>query len=422
MSQLERDRLKVIALLAQDKVPKALTQAEAAQQLGFTERHVRRLVAAYRLHGDAALVNKARGRPSNHRLSEDVRQEVLVLLQAHYSDFGPTLAAEKLTERHGIVVSRETVRRVMADAGLWKPHRRKLRHHSWRQRRACVGELVQMDTSEHDWFEGRGEKAVLLSMVDDATGRLYARFFASDTAEANRTLLRDYVRLHGRPLALYVDKASHFRVNRAATVEEQLADRRPETQIGRALRELGIEHITAHSAPAKGRVERSFGTAQDRLVKDLRLEGVSTIAAANHFLEEHWLDDYNRRFAVASRSRADAHRSARRFDLDAIFSRQETRTVMRDHTVRIDNLRLLVTRGPRQASLAGAKVTVELRLDGSRWVGLKDRYLDFEVLPPEPPRAAALPLGLRPRSRAAANRPGPLPPKPDHPWRSFSIR
>jgi hypothetical protein len=279
-----------------------------------------------------------------------------------------------------------------------------------------------MDTSEHDWFEGRGENAVLIHIVDDASGRLYARFFASDTAEANRTLLRDYVRLHGRPLALYVDKASHFRVNRATTVEEQLADRRPETQIGRALRELGIEHITAHSPQAKGRVERSFGTAQDRLVKELRLEGVSTIVAANHFLEEHWLDDYNRRFAVAPRSRADAHRSARRFDLDAIFSRQETRTVMRDHTVRIDNLRLLVTRGRRQASLAGAKVTVEVRLDGSRRVGLQDRYLDFEVLPPEPPRAAALPLGLRPRSRAAANRPGPLPPKPDHPWRSFSIR
>ncbi len=407
MSQRERDRLKVIALLAGNTVPRPLTQAQAAEQLGLTERHVRRLVAAYRRDGDAAVVHKARGRPSNHRLGDDLRQEVLALVQAHYHDFGPTLAAEKLAERHDIVVSRETLRRWMADAGLLKPRHRKAAPRRWRERRACFGELVQMDTSEHDWFEGRGEKAVLIHIVDDATGRLYARFFRSDTTEANMTILHDYLRPFGRPLAVYVDKASHFRVNRPATVEEQLADRPAETQIGRALRELGIEHITAHSAPAKGRVERSFGTAQDRLVKELRLRHISDLEAANRFLEEFWIADRNERSAVAPRSRADAHRSIRGFNLDAIFSRQETRVVGRDHTVRIDNRRLLLTRGPRQASLAGAKVTVELRLDGSRRLRYKDRYLDFEELPPEPPRAAALPLGLRPRSRAAANRPPP---------------
>jgi transposase len=422
MSQRERDRLKVIALLAREGVPKLLTQAQAAEQLGLTERQARRLVAAYRLHGDVAVVNKARGRPSNHRLGDDLREEVLALVQAHYHDFGPTLAAEKLAERHDIFVSRETLRRWMADAGLWKPRHQKACPRLWRERRACLGELVQMDTSEHDWFEGRGEKAVLIHIVDDATGRLYARFFPADTTEANMTILCDYLRLFGRPLALYVDKASHFRVNRAATVEEQLADRPAETQIGRALRELGIEHITAHSAPAKGRVERSFGTAQDRLVKELRLRHISTIEAANCFLEEFWIADRNERSAVAPRSRTNAHRSVRGFDLDAIFSRQETRVVGRDHTVRFENLRFLITRGRRQASLARAVVTVEVRLDGSRRLRYKDRYLDFEVLPPEPPRAAALPLGLRPRSRAAGHRPPPLPPNPDHPWRSFSLR
>lgn len=423
MSQQERDRLKVIAMLAQRKVPKVLTQAQAAEQLGLTERHVRRLVAAYRRDGDAALVHKARGRPSNRRLPDAARQEALALVRAHYPDFGPTFAAEKLAERHGIHVSSETLRRWMIAEGLRKSRRRKDAPRLWRERRACVGELVQMDTSEHDWFEGRGEQAVLVSMVDDATGRVFARFFPSDTAQANRTMLRDYIRLFGRPVALYVDKASHFRVNRAATVEEQLADRRPETQIGRALRELGIEQITAHSAPAKGRVERSFAVAQDRLVKELRLEDISTIEAANRFLEERWLPGYcEQRCVRQPRSPADAHRSAQGFDLDAILSRQETRTVMRDHTLSFHNLRLRITRGRRQSSLAGAKVTVQRLLDDSLRVRFKDRYLDFEQLPPEPPRAAALPLGLRPRSRAAAHRSPPLPPRPDHPWRSFTIR
>jgi transposase len=404
MSQRERDRLKVIAMLAHHSVPRVLTQAQAAEQLGLTERQVRRLVAAYRRDGDVALVHRARGRPSNRRLGEDLRDEVLALVRAFYPDFGPTFAAEKLAEGHDIDVSRETLRRWMIDDGLLKPRLRRARHHAWRERRACFGELVQMDTSEHDWFEGRGEKAFLIALVDDATGHLYARFFPADTTEANMTILRDYLRLFGRPGALYADKASHFRVNRAATVEEQLADRRPETQIGRALRELGIEHITAHSPQAKGRIERAFGTAQRRLVKEMRLKGISTVAEANSFLDEHWLADYNARFPVAPRSRADAHRSVRGFDLDAIFSRQETRVVSRDHTVRFEKLRLLVSRGPRQASLARAVVTVQVRLDGSLRLRLKDRYLDFEVLPPEPPRAAA------------------LPPKPDHPWRSFTLR
>lgn len=422
MSQRERDRLKVIAMLAAKSSPKVLTQAQAAEQLGLTERHVRRLVAGYLREGDAALIHKARGQPSNRRLGGEVRQEALALVAAHYGDFGPTLAAEKLAERHDLVVSRETLRRWMGEAGLWKARQRRAAPRLWRQRRACFGELLQMDTSEHDWFEDRGEKAVLVSMVDDATGRVYARFFASDTAEANRTLLRDYVRRFGRPVALYADRASHFRVNRAPTVDEQLADRRPETQIGRALRELGIEQITAHSAPAKGRVERSFGTAQDRLVKELRLEGIATLEAANRFLEERWLADYNRRFAVAPSSPADAHRSSRGFDLDAIFSHQEVRSVMRDHTLRFENRRLRIRRGPKQPSLASAKVVVHKRLDGSLRLWLRGRYLDFDELPPEPPRAAAPPLGLRPRSGSAAHRPAPLPPKPDHPWRSFTLR
>jgi transposase len=418
MSQRERDRLRVVALLAQEGRGGVLTQGQAAEQLRLSERHVRRLVAAYRREGDAAVVHKARGRPSNRKISDDRRGEVLGLLWAHYRDFGPTLAAEKLAERHGILLSRETLRQWMIQADLRKPRRRKAQHRAWRERKACFGELVQMDTSEHDWFEGRGEQVVLVSLIDDATSRARMRFFPTDTTAANMTLLGDWFRRFGRPLALYADKASHFRVNRDATLEEQLEDRGPETQIRRALRELGIEYIAAHSPQAKGRIERSFGVAQDRLVKELRLAHISDLEAANRFLEEAWLPFWDQRFTREPRSGANAHRSIKGLDLAAILSHQETRCVARDYTVQFQTVRYQITQRPRPPGLLAGKVVVELRLDGALHIRFRGRYLACAQLPPAPPRAAAPPLGLRPRSRAAAPSPStPLPPAPDHPWR-----
>jgi hypothetical protein len=249
MSRKERDRLKVIAALAEGR----LAQVEAAQRLRLCERQTRRILARYRAEGDAGLVHRSRGRPSNRQLPEVLRRRVMAEVAKAYRDFGPTLAAEKLQERDGLAVSRETLRQWMTEAGYWKPRRPAREVHLWRPRRSSFGELVQMDTSEHAWFEGRGvAEPVLVSMIDDATNRQVKRFFARDTTEANLEALGLWLRRHGRPLALYADRDSIFKVNREPTDAEALAGREAETQFGRALRELGIEYIPAGSPQAKG--------------------------------------------------------------------------------------------------------------------------------------------------------------------------
>jgi transposase-like protein len=338
-----------------------------------------------------------------------------------YRGFGPTLAAEKLAERDGLVVSRETLRRWMIEEGLHEPRVRRVEARKWRERRQGCGELVQMDTSIHDWFEGRGETAVLISMIDDATGRLWMRFYPTDSSETNRAHLREYLERYGRPRALYADKASHFKTTRSASRPEQLEGREAETQIERALRELQIEYIPAHSPQAKGRVERCFGTAQDRLVKELRLANISTIEAANAFVEQTYLPLVNERFTVLPACPVDAHRSAADFDLDAICSLQETRTVANDYTIRYRNVRYQITQRPLPAGLRQAKLLVERRLDGTLRLRYRGQYLTFDPVGPIPRGATAgpAPVGLRPPSAGPANtkRSAPPKPKPDHPWK-----
>ncbi len=418
MSAKERDRLKVVAELASPSVDgKRLTQAGAAELLGCTERHVRRLVHGYRGAGDASLVHRSRGRPSNRRFGDEFRAQVMGLVREHYHDFGPTLAAEKLRERDGIEISRETLRQWMIADQLWKPKARKAKHRQWRERKGCFGEMVQIDTSDHDWFEGRGPKPHLINLIDDATSRVFLRFFDSDTTEANMTILRDYMARYGRPVAVYGDKASHFRVNRQATIDEQLEGLEPETQIGRALRELDIEWITAHSPQAKGRVERGFNTAQDRLIKEMRLAGICDIETANGFLEEYYMPLVNKRFTVPPTCDTDAHRTADGFDLDAIFSRQDTRVVMNDYTIQFANERYQIPKASAAPGLVGNKVIVEQHLDGSRHLRWRGEYLQFDkAMPRRRADAAALPRGLRPRSRAAAKGTA-VTPKADHPWK-----
>lgn len=421
MSVKERERLKIISTLADGHGRRGgMTQQQAAELLGCTERHVRRLAERYRLEGDAGLVHKSRGRPSNRRFSDEFREEVMSLVGEHYSDFGPTLAAEKLQERHGLTLSCETLRNWMIAEQIWKPKQRKAKHLRWRERKACLGEMVQIDTSDHDWFESRGPKPHLINLIDDATSRQFLRFYASDSRETNMAHLREYIRRFGRPRAFYGDKASHFRTNRPATVDEQTEGLEPETQIERALRELDITYITAHSPQAKGRVERSFNTAQDRLIKEMRLDGICDIETANDFLEEYYMPLVNKRFSVSPACAVNAHRTADDFDLDAVFSRQETRVVMRDYTIQFENERYQIRKRSAAAGMVGSKVIVEQRLDGSRHLRWRDQYLAFKKIEaPTPAATAAAPaLGLRPRSGAAAERPDPPKPKPDHPWRN----
>jgi len=420
MSRKERDRLKVIEQIERGLIG----QVQGAEALELSARQVRRLQERYRTQGDAGLVHRLRGRPSNRRIGNEVRAEALARIERRYRDFGPTLAAEYLSEEAGIAVSRETVRGWMMEAGLWRGSRKKRPHRRRRPRRPCRGELVQMDTSEHDWFEGRGETAVLITMIDDATNHVWQRFFPSDTTASNMAMIGDYIARHGRPLALYTDWASHFKHTPHRRERRMVEKKR--TQIERALGELDIELIAAHSPQAKGRVERRFGVDQDRLIKGLRLAGVATIEAANRFVEEKHLPKMNARFTHRAAEQADLHRDAQGYDLHAILSVQGTRRVANDATIQFQGQVYQIEAGPGTRGLAGARVVVEQRLDGSlrlRWGG---RYLGFSWVGParsQTPRkgapAGGRPVGLRPPSRppAKTNKGKPYVPPPDHPWR-----
>jgi len=294
MSAKERDRLKVMGALSEGR----LKQGKAGALLGLSTRQVRRILRRYRAQGDAGLVHRSRGQRSNRKTPETVRRKVLACIRRDYRDFGPTLAAEKLAERDGMVVSRETVRRWMMAEGLWQGRPRRVKHRQWRQRRECFGEMVQLDASPHAWFEGRAEvEPVLLTLIDDATGKRMQRFYEAEGTAPTMDLLSRWLRKYGRMGAVYGDKAGYLVVNRPPQAEETLAGRQAETQVGRALRELGIDFIPAHSPQAKGRVERSHGLDQDRLIKELRLRGISTIEEGNRFLETEYTPMCNRRIA-----------------------------------------------------------------------------------------------------------------------------
>jgi transposase len=389
MSQKERDVLKILHGVLQGE----RTQAEAARLLGFSARHVRRLQRRLEAGGDQALVHGLRGRPSNHRTDPVQRQKVLQAYRQCYADFGPTFASEKLAEQ-GLRVVPQTLRRWLLAEGLWQRRRRRDPHRSRRPRRDCFGELVQIDASIHGWLEGRGDEPVLITLIDDATSRVLARFYPSGTVEAHLDLVGRWLRRYGRPLAFYSDRHSIFEPQ-----DKGKALPEGETQFGRALRELGVELIRAHSPQAKGRVERSFGTAQDRWVKELRLAGAATVAGANAVLER-LLPAHNRRFSKPARQSGDAHRPlGPAHDLAAILSIQEARVVANDYTIRFRN-RFYQLLPPVYPGERGGKVVVERRLDGSMAVRFRGHYLKYREVPagstsggrcpPGPPEFSAL--------------------------------
>jgi transposase len=308
LTQKERDRLKVLHEVKQGH----LTQAAGAEQLGISERWVRELIRRIRQKGDRAVVHGLRGRASKRRIQPKKRQRAIELYRREYGDFGPTLAAEYLQERHRIQVSKETLRKWLMEAAAWKAKPRKAREiHAWRPRRSCRGELVQWDTSIHDWLEGRSRGPVkLIAMIDDASNELFAQFVEEDSTAEHMKVLRDYLKQNGRPQAFYTDKAGLFHVNLPRKPGSEADTKENETQIGRALRELGIELIHAHSPQAKGRVERCFGTLQDRLVKGLRKAGAASIEQANRYLGKVFLPMWNRRFRLAGGERGGCAPSA----------------------------------------------------------------------------------------------------------------
>jgi hypothetical protein len=338
-----------------------------------------------------------------------------------YRGFGPTLASEYLKKKHNIVVSKETLRGWMFQAGLWIPgSRRVVEVHQWRPRRSRCGELVQWDTSDHDWLEGRGERIYLISMIDDATSRLFARFVRRDTSEENRRLLWTYLERFGRPLAFYTDKAGMFQVavKRKRREEWEGGDRpaMPPTQIARALRELGIVWIPAHSPQAKGRVERQFLTAQDRLVKGMRVAGVCTIETANAYLEQEFLPWWNATLTVEPASAEDAHRPlGKDHDLAAILSHVEQRQVTNDYMIRWDGKFYQIDRRDVQAGMRKAWVRVEQRLDETLAIRFQDQYLHV--------RRCAQPMHELQPARVATAKPKPATPaKRKSDWmKNFSL-
>ena len=326
MGMKERDKLHAI----RDVLDGRITQVEAAKVLRRSERHVRRLCARVRKKGDAGLVHGLRGQPSNNRHDEEFLGRALSALhQPRWEGFGPSFSKEKLDELCDIKLGVTTVRRLMILTGVWETHIRRAKHRAWRERRPCVGMLTQLDGSPHDWFEGRGPRCTLIIHIDDATGRILNGQFIDeeDTLYLMRTT-KAYIQRWGRPAALYVDKDSIYIVNRPANIEEQLSDKDPVTQFTRAMGQLGIEVIPANSPQAKGRVERGFKTHQDRLVKELRLAGISTKEAANKFLHKVYIPKHNRRYAVEPANPVDVHKPLlRTHDLDAILSIHNDRQV-----------------------------------------------------------------------------------------------
>ncbi|RWA49080.1 integrase [Cupriavidus sp. UYMSc13B] len=357
VSMRELDRLKTV----QAVVDGQLRPGVAAERLEITDRQFRRLLERYRQEGSSGLVSRRRGRPSNNRMPADRESVALGLIREHYADFGPTLAAEKLRERHGLTLSKETIRRLMTVAGLWVPRKqRPPKVYQPRNRRACYGELIQIDGSDHRWFEERAPACTLLVYVDDATSRIMElRFTHSESTFTYFAATRAYLERHGKPVAFYSDKASVFRVNKKGATSGD-----GHTQFARALFELNIEGICANSSQAKGRVERTHLTLQDRLVKELRLRNISTMEAANAFMPD-FIADYNARFAKAPRNDHNAHRPLRPDEnLDLIFAWREPRCVSKSLTIQYDKMLYLLADTPEHRKLAGRYIDVYHYPDG----------------------------------------------------------
>jgi hypothetical protein len=378
MTSKERKRMAVMVRLSRGD----LTQAEAGEELGVSVRQIRRIKRRWGQEGDGGVIHRGRGRRSNHAHREKFRLKVMERVKEKYTGYGPTLAVEAL-RREGMRVGRETLRGWLKEEraqGEWERRGRKVRRKS-RARRERLGELVQMDTSIHPWLGKDGEKCVLIAMIDDATSRLWARFYAEDGTGSNMGLLKEYMERFGRPLALYTDRATHFVSPAEMDVEESYRGSRPRSQIQRALEELGVELILARSPEAKGRIERAFRTLQDRLLKALREHGVKTIRGANEYLRRSFLKFWNTRFAIEPALAEDAHQAlGAEQDLEAILSVQEERTVARDHTISIDGRKTqIVLEQPLGDLRPGCRVIVERRLDGTRRIRWKMNYLRFEV-------------------------------------------
>ncbi len=373
MSDRDINRFKVL----QDVRERRLRQVDAAEILNLTPRQVRRLLVQLSQYGASSLAHCARGRHSNRRYPEDFRADVLNIVRSQYADFSPTFACEKLSEQHYLTLSVETLRQWMIADGLWVPHsQRRPRVYQSRYRRDCLGELIQIDGSHHDWFEGRSPKCCLLVYIDDATGRLMnLRFSETESAFDYMMATREYIDEHGKPVAFYSDRHAIFHSSNKQAVESKNP-----TQYGRMLHDLGIELICANSSQAKGRVERANQTLQDRLVKELRLHHIDNIEEANVWLP-YFIADFNQRFAKPANYPKDMHRPVResKEELDDIFSWQDTRKLSKSLTFQYDKVVYLLENTEENSLLVNEVVKIFDYPDGSISIRYGTRSLNFKT-------------------------------------------
>jgi transposase len=402
-SQEELRRLHVI----QKVLEGVIKQVEAAEILSLSSRQIRRIVKRVKAEGDRGIIHKSRGRPSNRRIPDRVKGNVIQLCQLQYKGFGPTLASEKLLEREGIRISDETLRTWLIETGDWKKSRKKGKHRHWRERKAHCGEMVQIDGSHHRWFEGRGPGCVLMGYIDDATGKTFARFYDYEGTIPAMDSFKRYSKQYGLPMSVYLDKHSTYKSTAKPTIEDELNDVEPLSQFERALKELGVEVIHAHSPQAKGRIERLFRTFQDRVVKEMRLRGIGAIEEGNQFLEGY-LPLYNRRFSVCPKEKEDFHRPLPKgLDLDTILCMKTERALRNDFTV-AHNKKLYQI----EDTIKALKVVVQDRIDGSMIITYKGRPLRFKQISARPVREN--------RDTVVVRKKKPYIPPADHPWRRFT--
>jgi len=389
---------------------------DAAKKMGVSVRQVKRLKLIYLQKGSEGLIHQSRGKLGSHRTPKNMKKQILRIIRREYIDFGPLLATEKLREIHGISLNPETIRQMMIKAGIWKAKpKRKVEYHCWRERKAGYGELQQFDGSYHDWFEGRNPnlpEACLLASIDDATGKITrAQFAHNEGVIAVFRFWREYIITHGIPISIYLDKFSTYKINHPQAVDNHELM----TQFQRAAKELDIELISAHSPQAKGRIERLFKTLQDRLIKELRLQNISTIEEANTFLKSTFIPWFNKRFVVKPRSTVNMHRIVPeniRKELPGIFSQQFQRSINNDFTIRFKNNWYQLKEVQSTTVYKTDRVIMEERLDGAVYIKCKDEYLKAFVLPEQPKKIKTNPLLLTTHKLNWK-------PAKDHPWRQY---
>jgi len=409
LSQEEHDRLLIIRKV----MKREGRQVEAADLLNISDRQVRNLIDKVREKGSKGLAHGNRGRESPKKMAEAEEERLAGIIKNKYWDFGPTFAAEKLWERQGLKVSDEKLRQIMIDAGIWRVRHRKGDVHQWRERKHFSGELVQMDGSHHDWLEGRGPKLVLMGYIDDAKSEAFGHFYDYEGIWPAMDSLERYIRLYGIPRALYLDKLSTYKTTRPADLDELLRGEEAQTQFERAGKELGINIIHADSPQAKGRIEREFGTLQDRLVKELRLAGVCSKDEATRFLDGYW-PKHNRRFSRPALRPEDLHRPLPKgLNLKDIFCLKGSRTINNGYMVRWKG-RLLVISNPSIAMRRRQTQVLE-HFDGSLFIRFNGRNLDYrEVQDIKPGPRPAPEAKTAPEERKRPNIPAP-----NHPWRRW---